>query len=353
MRQCSTAGSSLIDVIVSIGIIALLFGAIYAVYFSLIDSITSIESRSAASSALQSHIERIRGLPYESVGTIGGIPSGIIAQNESSTVGSFLFNIKTVIRNIDDPFDGTIGGSPNDTAPADYKQVTLEISCLSCTRFVPFQFTTTVAPKSLENTAATGSLFINVFDSSGVGISGASVHVVNASVTPAIDLTDTTNASGSLQLVGVATSSQNYQIFVSKDGYSSQQTYPLGGFSNPNPLLPDVTVVSQAVTTVSFSIDLTSRLSLATYTPTCQPVSDQYISISGSKIIGSNPDVLKFSTTTTTGLSGVATLSSVEWDTYLFSLFSTSTYDLADIISVASSTASTPVTIALFSPSSS
>jgi hypothetical protein len=168
-----------------------------------------------------------------------------------------------------------------------------------------------------------------VFDSSGVGISGASVHVVNASVTPAIDLTDTTNASGSLQLVGVTTSSQNYQIFVSKDGYSSQQTYPLGESSNPNPLLPHVTVISQAVTTVSFSIDLTSRLSLATYTPTCQPVSDQYISISGSKLIGSNPDILKFSTTTTTGLSGVATLSSVEWDTYLFSLFSTSTYDLA------------------------
>ncbi|MEN9342154.1 MAG: hypothetical protein RIQ54_410 [Candidatus Parcubacteria bacterium] len=328
MRRCSTAGSSLIDVIVSIGIIALLFSAIYAVYFSLIDSITSIESRSAASSALQSHVERIRGLPYESVGTIGGIPAGVIAQQESSTVGSFLFNIKTIVRNIDDPFDGTIGGAPNDTAPADYKQVTLEISCLSCVRFVPLQFTTIVSPKNLENTATTGSLFINVFDSSGIGVSGASVRVVNASVTPAIDLTDTTNASGSLQLVGVATSSQGYQIFVSKHGYSSQQTYPLNESSNPNPLLPDATVVSQAVTTISFSIDLTSRISITTYTPTCQPVFDQHVLLSGSKLIGSNPDILKFSTTTTTGPSGNAMLSSLEWDTYLFSLSSTSTYDL-------------------------
>lgn len=322
------AGSSLIDVVIAIAIIALLFSAIYAVYFSLIDSITSIESRTAASQALAATLEVIRGLPYDQVGTVGGIPAGVIPQNQTSTIGNFLFNIKTTIRNIDDPFDGSIGGTPNDTAPADYKQVTMEVSCLTCTKFAPFQFTTTVAPKNLENTAITGSLFVNVFDAAGVGVGGATVHVVNASVTPAIDLTDTTNASGSLQLVGVATSTQKYQITVSKNGYSSEKTYTLGDAGNPNPVKPHATIASQSVTSISFAIDRVSTLALSATDNLCVPIANQSIALAGAKIIGTSPDVLKFSTTTATDASGVATMQNLEWDTYAIAV-SSSTYDLS------------------------
>ncbi len=325
--NASRSGSSLIDVVVTIAIIGLLFSAIYAVYFALIDSINNIESRTAAAEVLAGQLEIIRNLPYDSVGTVSGIPAGVIPQNQTSTVGNFLFNVKTTVRNIDDPADGTIGGTPNDTAPADYKQVTLEISCLTCAKFAPFQFTTTVAPKNLENTAVTGSLFINVFDANGVGVSGASVHLVNASVTPAIDLTDTTNSSGSLQLVGVATSSQNYQITVSKNGYSSEKTYKTGAVGNPNPVKPHATVASQAVTSISFSIDRVSSILFSTNSNVCVAVPSQTISLAGQKLIGTSPDVLKFSTSTITNSSGVTTLSNVEWDTYDVAL-SGSTYDV-------------------------
>ena len=58
-----------------------------------------------------------------------------------------------------------------------------------------------------------------------IGVGTATVRVINASVTPAIDITDTTNVSGSLQLVGIPTSTQGYRITVTKSGYSSERTY--------------------------------------------------------------------------------------------------------------------------------
>ncbi|MEK7110930.1 MAG: hypothetical protein AAB867_03685, partial [Patescibacteria group bacterium] len=185
--------------------------------FSVLDAIVNVELRASASSVLNQEIETIRNLPYGSVGTVGGIPAGLIPPQRSATYGARTFFLTTTVRNIDDPFDGTLGGSPNDTAPADYKLVSLEISCPTCHRFVPLFFTTTVSPKNLESASSDGSLFINVFNADGVGVSGASVRIVNASVTPSIDLTDVTNASGVLQLVGVPTSTQSYSIDISKE----------------------------------------------------------------------------------------------------------------------------------------
>lgn len=320
MKTRFVAGSSLIDVIVSLAIIAILFAGIYLVYFSLIDSISNVEARRGATSALNARLEIIRNLAYENVGTVGGIPAGVLPQNETVSMGDFSFVITTTVRNIDDPFDGTLGGSPNDTAPADYKQVTLEISCPTCARFAPFTMTTTAAPKNLENTAVTGSLFLTVLDSAGVGVPGASVHIANASVTPAIDLTDTTNASGTLQLVGVATGTQSYQVDVSKNGYSSERTYAIGGGANPNPAKPHATVAAQTVTALSFAIDRTSSLRLITSDLFCSPVAGRSIGVSGAKLIGTSPDVLKFSSTTVTGADGVAILPALEWDTYTLSL---------------------------------
>ncbi len=219
-----SSGFSLIDVVISIGIIVLLFGGIYLVYFSILDVITNLEIRVAAASVLNRHVETVRNMPYDSVGTVGGVPSGSIQPVQQIVFGDFDFSIRTLVRNIDDPFDGVLGGVPNDTAPADYKLMEVEVSCSSCVKFVPLIFTTTVAPRNLESASNNGSLFINVFDAGGAAVSGTLVHVVNASVTPSIDLLDLTNASGVLQLVGVPTSSQSYQIEVSKTCYSSEKT---------------------------------------------------------------------------------------------------------------------------------
>lgn len=313
-------GFSLIDAVLAIGIIALLFGGIFVVYFSILDLVKNIDVKSAATSVLNRQVEIIRNMPYESVGTVGGVPSGIIPQEQTILFGDFLFSIKATVRNIDDSFDGTLGGTPNDTAPADYKIVEMEIDCPGCAKFVPLIFNTTIAPKSLESASTDGSLFVNVFDANGIGVGAASVHVINNNVTPTIDLLDATNASGVLQLVGVPTSTQNYQIAVSKSGYSSEKTYLIGDPQNPNPLKPHATVAAQTVTQLSFSIDKTSRVNVHSSGDRCEIIPNVAFSVTGSKLIGSSPDVIKFSTSSDTGSGGFIVLNNIEWDTYSFSI---------------------------------
>ncbi len=309
-------GLTFIDVIISVAILSLLFGGIYLIYFSILDVVTGLDFRSAATSALNRQLELIRNLPYDKVGIVGGVPAGVIPSEQTITVGDLAFTIKALIRNIDDPFDGVLGGSPNDTAPADYKLVQLEVSCSACARFVPLILTGTVAPKGLESASNNGSLFINAIDANGFALAQVDVRVVNASVTPAIDLTDATNLSGVLQLVGVPTSTQNYQITVSKAGYSSEKTYAVGGAANPNPVKPHSTVAPQTVTNITFSIDRLSDLNVSTLDLICAPTGNKNFSLSGAKLIGATPNVLKFSTSSTTNASGVKAFSNIEWDTY-------------------------------------
>jgi hypothetical protein len=316
MTMRPRSGTSLIDLVISIGILAILFGGIYLVYFSIITAITSINVRSDATEAIGQEIEMIRNLPYGSVGTVGGVPSGVLPQIQTMTVGNYTFTLQTTIRNIDDPFDGTLGGNPNDTAPDDYKLVQVDATCPLCDATLDVAITTTVAPKNLESATQNGSLFLYAIDANGNPLSGVTMHVIDASVTPTIDLTDTTNVSGVLQLVGVPTSTRSYSVIASEAGYSSDRTYPPGAVGNPNPVEPYLTVAAQTVTAATFSIDRLSQLSVITSDEQCKPLGNEQFSMQGGKLIGTNPNVFKFSTSSITSASGTVNFPQLEWDTY-------------------------------------
>jgi hypothetical protein len=309
-------GTTLIDLVLSMAIIALLFGGVYLVYFSIETAVANVGVRTAATEAINNEIEMVRNLPYGSVGTVGGIPPGVIPQVQSVTQGNFTFSLQTTVLNIDDPYDT----SPSSTPVADYKLLDITASCPLCEKFVPIEITTTVAPSLLAEGTDYGSIFIYAIDANGLPVANASIRVVNASVTPSIDLTDTTNASGILKLIGVPTSSQGYEIFASKTGYSSAQTYPPGGAGNPNPVQPDITVATETVSNVTFAIDQVSTLTVTTEDDRCNAVGSEPFSIQGTKLIGTSPDVLKFSTSSTTSASGTAVFDNMEWDTYFVSL---------------------------------
>jgi hypothetical protein len=97
-----------------------------------------------------------------------------------------------------------------------------------------------------------------VFDTAAAPVSGASVHVVNASVSPAVDLTITTGTSGSIALPGAPPGS-GYAVTVTKTGYSSAQTYAVTT-ENQNPNPGHVSIVNDTTTTLSLSIDRTGIL---------------------------------------------------------------------------------------------
>ena len=206
-------GLSLIEVLISTVILAGIASGSLMVYSSINNMLSNSAARSEAISLIDQEIETIRNLSYDQIGTQGGAPPGNLTANKNvSSTNGYLFNMATTVRNIDDPFDGVLGGTPNDTAPADYKLIQIEINCLSCNRFLPLKVTSIASPKSLESGSNNGSLFVNVFDAIGSAVADATVRVINNSTTPTINLTDITNQNGILQLVGVPTSTQNYHI---------------------------------------------------------------------------------------------------------------------------------------------
>ena len=321
-------GFTLIESVIAIAVFAVLSSIIYFTYFNIVNLSTQLRLRSLAIYLINNQIEIIRNIPYENVGIQGGFPVGKLLAEQTLTTANINFLLKTTIRNIDDPFDGTLGGTPNDTAPADYKLVELEISSPSFSSFAPLKFTTSVAPKNLETATNNGALFINVFDAFAQPIKNANVSVVNNKVSPTIRINDVTNNSGVLQLVDIPTSTNGYAVKISKSGYSSDQTYLLGDPDNPNPVKPDATVASQQVTDISFAIDKISTINLKTSDKTCQPIPDINFLQNGTKLIGHNPDVLKYSTSSATDANGEKNISNLEWDTYNFSNLNNN-YDLA------------------------
>ncbi len=320
-------GFTLIEAVIGGALFLILALAVYQVLTTIITVVADNEDRTLAVDLANEQFEIIRNMPYASVGTPSGIPSGVIPQTQTFVRGGITFVDTTIVRNIALSLGAVSASTTASTSPSE-KLVALTISCSTCKNFSPLTLTSQIAPKNLIVDTTDGALSIKAFDANGIPIVGANVSVTNTSTTPAVVVNDTTNDNGLLQIVGAPPANASYHIVVSKPGYSTDQTYPSGSSSNPNPTKPDATVLSEQVTSASFSIDRLSSLTVSSVTSGCALIPNVGFNIVGSKTIG--PNVPKYAATTTTGGSGIATLSSMEWDAYNLGLNSAS-YDLAGL----------------------
>src|SRR3989344_4769359 len=197
------SGMTLMELVVSVALFAVVATSAFQAFSNIIKVITVSRNRVIAMSLVNEQFEIIRKLPYVDVGVVDGIPDGRVPYAQTLTRNNITFTVTATIRNIDDPYDGTIGGDPNDLSPADYKLVELEIECSLCSNFNPVFVNTKVAPKNLETASDNGALFVRVFDANGQPVTDASVHIENNQVNPSIVIDDTTNISGMLQVVDV------------------------------------------------------------------------------------------------------------------------------------------------------
>lgn len=264
MKGGQLRGMTLIEAVVGSAVMLIVFLAIFAAFQISIDLVFSTKAATSGTALVNERMEYIRGLSYDAIGTVGGIPAGSIPQVQQMTLNGIPYTVSTLVQYVDDPVDG-LDASDNTGVTADYKIIRVSanwmVRNLPRTTFA----VTTISPTGIETLTAGGTLRVNVFDTAAAPVSGASVHVVNASVSPAVDLTITTGTSGSIALPGAPPGS-GYAVTVTKTGYSSAQTYAVTT-ENQNPNPGHVSIVNDTTTTLSLSIDRTGILRVLTFSP--------------------------------------------------------------------------------------
>ncbi len=309
------AGFTLIESLIALGIFAIFVVGIYGSIQLSFSLVYHSRVRIIGTALLNEQIEIIRNAPFDSVGIINGSPSGIFEYVTTTNRNGMIFEITRTIRNVDDPYDGTIGGTPGDTAPADYRFVEIEARCVSCDQTEPLAMYTYVAPKYLEGNLNHGALFIQVIDAYGNPVPDARVHVVATSTNPTYDFFDTTDNSGYLRVYDLATGTTKFVIEATKEGYTTATTYSPSS-TNPNPTTPHVTIIQQAVSNLTLSIDHISTLAIETKNAQCTAVPSVPVTIKGTRLIGLNPSVFLVNEGRITNSLGTTGEMQLPWDSY-------------------------------------
>ncbi len=257
-------GFGLVDVIVGVALMLVMFLALFGVLRASLVLSALAKAKATAVELASTQMEYLHGLSYDSVGTVNGIPAGIVPQTATSTIDGVPYVARTYVEYTDDSADGSGAGDTNGVT-TDYKtgKVTVSYSINGLMKEVTL--ISNFVPPGIESTTGGGTLSIHVVSATGADVSGADVHIVNTSTSPAIDFTTFTDPSG-LALVGGAATSSQYEIYVSRAGYSSAQTYARTG-QNVNPTPGYLTVVKDQTTSATFAIDTLATLVLSSFSP--------------------------------------------------------------------------------------
>lgn len=257
-------GMTLIDVLVGIAIMLMVFLGLFAAFKLSIELVFSTKAKTGGVFLVAERLEHIRLLPYDAVGTIGGIPAGPTPQVEEVLLNGIPYTLRTTVVYVDDPADG-LGEDDANGITADYKRVRVEATWQVRGSPRSTFSVTNIAPVGIESVEGGGTLRIAVVDALAEGVPQATVRVVNASVEPAIDLSIHTNDAGVVLLPGTPPAS-GYQLSVTKTGFSEAGTYNISS-ENPHPSPAHVSVVEGQTTGMTFAIDRTGALSVTALSP--------------------------------------------------------------------------------------
>lgn len=324
-------GFTLIEVLISVFVLGVVVVGLFGFITLILKSTHDGQRRIVATALANEKMEMIRNLSYDAVGTVGGVPPGPIPQTEDITRNNAVFTVDTDIRFIDDPFDGT---SPADALNSDYKQARVEVSWDNNLSGRSVLLITQIAPAGVEGGSSLGTLVFRALNAAGEGVPGAIVTLRNSTVSPVVDFTTSTNNEGIISIPGLQPSVGTYAITVTKNGFTSEQTYDQTGAFIPNVDHSHVSAVLGDITNKTFYIDQLSSLAIRTENELGAAIGDVLYRITGSKRIGldgSGASVYLLDDETTTDSSGVATYDDIIWDSYSFSINGAATgYDVKE-----------------------
>lgn len=302
-------GFGLVDVVVGVALMLVIFMALFGVLRASLILSSLAKAKAYAVELGSTQMEYLRGLSYDALGTVGGIPAGNVPQTATTTIDGVSYVVRTFIIYKDDSADGS-GAQDSNGITTDYKTGKIAVSYTLNSLNKSIELVSNFAPPSIESSTGGGTLSIHAVDAANADVTDATVHVVNTSTSPAIDFTTFTNTGGFAIIGGAATSSE-YQIYVSRTGYSSAQTYARTS-QNVNPAPGYLTVSKDQVTGGTFFIDRLSTLSISSFSPSVTTsFSDSFADSSnlasqtGTQVTGGTL------TLTSEGLSGSARSSSI------------------------------------------
>ena len=261
-KRNTERGTSFIDIIIGLALVALVFWGIAGTFILAINLISTMKAKTGALTLATEQIEFLRSLSYDNVGTIGGIPSGSVAQDDSIELNGISYTRRTLIQFVDSPKDG-LGAADVNGITADYKSVKVELRWNVRGSIRSLALISTIVPKGIETVAGGGTLIINVIDALGLPIEGASVRVENEVITPSIDVTTSSNVSGQVIFPG-SPEANSYKIIVTKDGYSSAQTYDVDAI-NVAPSPGHLSIFTGQVSQITLSIDRVAQKTINIY----------------------------------------------------------------------------------------
>lgn len=335
------SGFTLVEILVDISIFALVALAVLSAYMASFRTLDLSKAKIAAVALANERMEGLRNMPYDSLATEHGLiyPPGNLLDNETIIRQGITFNVKISISYVDDPFDGnaagTIAGKPKDLYSYDYKKAEVTVSKEGMSGHLA-RLTSNVAAKAAETPSNSGIVRICVVDSASLPVSGATITIYNDQVSPKVDIIATTGEDGCIMVPNLPPDSHNsYHLTATKDGFSTDMTYPRTS-QNPNALQPDIDVLVQQISSQTLSIDQLGVLNIDIVDVDGQPIANQLVYIEGTKQKWFNPVTYKYSSNQTTDASGHIALPDMEFDNYKVTIsgrtiLSTSPYQPIDL----------------------
>jgi len=389
--EVTSSGFTIIEVLVATFVVGTAIVGVFGLFVLGLRLARESENRLVAIALANEKMELIRNLPYVDVGTAGGIPVGTILPEESTVRNNISYLVKTDIRYVDDPYDGVATGggtggciavahtppgqstncndlcvnisavnahllhgdvmgncdgtySGPDVLNTDYKQVRVEVSWPSPNEPRPILLITKVAPNGVEGGELFGTLDFLAINSQGLGVTAASVSLINSEVDPAINYETQTNSEGRVVVPGLPEGAQNYKLMVSKSDYTTEQTFDALSDFIPDPDHTNLSMLIGEVTQKTFVIDLASSLQITfeeggdSVENYCEgapplPLAEVDHSLRGTKTIGMDEvgdPVYVYDYIGASDANGQSNHENLAWDTYELDLADGSVCDIEE-----------------------
>lgn len=325
----SQPGFTLVEALVDFTIVSLIALAVLASYSASFRAIRAAKTKIASVALANEKMEELRNMPYDSLATEHGpiYPPGNLLDSQTINQNDSTFSVATVISYVDDPFDNLAPTDPNavcdpaqnDCNPSDYKKIEITVTEAGKSNYSA-RLSSNIAAKAAETTTSSGILRLCVIDSTGEVVPGATVTIKNTEVSPVVDITTVTGASGCVMIPNLPPDEHNhYHITATKDGFSIDYTSPRTA-QNPNALHPDINILIQQVTNQTLIIDRISTIIITVVDETDARVASAAVHVQGAKEIYFNPTTPKYSQDFTTDANGQVTINNMEFDDYTITI---------------------------------